>query len=221
MADAPIPLATAAQFEQGAFADLVRGYSANALSEIMIEATREVEGRCDRRLAPFAITDESHRAEGIDPDEYADGGNLPLDVFGALGRSYALALGASTLVRQCWLNEFAVRHSEYWQYSDVAVRVVRSYGGSQPVTQILSGPDVDSGHLWFNLGLFLPIGSRIYISYGGGYQTVPGDLVRAAKYTAAAIVVDELDPVGRSATGHDPGELRAKAEDLLLPYMRG
>jgi hypothetical protein len=216
-ADSPIPLATTAQLKSGAFADLVRNYPSGTIDQAMIEATRELEGMCSRRLAPFTLT-ETHRAEGIDPDEYTDSGNMPLDIRGAIGMSYATALGSTSLVRQVWLNEYAPRHPEYWTYSNVAITIVRSYGGSQTVTTLLDGPDPDSGHVWFQLGLFLPIGSRVHVTYSGGYSTVPADLVRACKYLGAAYVIDELDPLGDH--GHDPDVLRVKAADMLLPYMR-
>lgn len=215
--DAPTPLATTAQLQDGAFADLVRQYQSATLDQAMIQATREAEGICGRRLAPFTTT-ESHRAEGIDPDEYSDSANLPLDIRGTIGASYAMALGASTLVRQVWLNEYAPRFPEMWTYSNIQISIVRSYGGSQAVTTLLDGPDPDSGHVWFQLGLFLPVGSRIHVTYSGGYTTTPADLVRATKYLAAAYVIDELDPLGDH--GHDPDVLRVKAEDILLPYMR-
>jgi hypothetical protein len=105
-----------------------------------------------------------------------------------------------------------------WTYSNIQISIVRSYGGSQTVTTLLDGPEPDSGHVWFQLGLFLPVGSRIHVTYGGGYTTTPADLVRATKYLAAAYVIDELDPLGDH--GHDPDVLRVKAEDILLPYMR-
>jgi hypothetical protein len=216
-ADQPVPLATAAQLQQGAFADLVKDYPPAVQDQAMIQATRDMEGMCARRLAPFTTT-ETHRAEGIDPDELADSSNLPLDIQGTLGRSYASSLGASSLVRQAWLNEFAPRFPEYWTYSNITISAVRSIGGTQSAITLLDGPDPDSGHLWFRLGLFLPVGSRLHITYSGGYTTVPADLVRACKYLASAYVVDELDPLGNH--GHDPDVLRVKAEDLLLPYMR-
>lgn len=220
MADAPVPLCTPAQMSEGPFADLVRDFSAPALSDLMIEATRTCEGICGRRLAPFTIT-ESHRAEGIDPDEYTDAANLPMDLQGTLGRSYAYALGASTLVRHVWLNEYAVRYPEYWTYSNMQIQVVRSYGGSQSVStaQILSSQP-DRGHVWFQLGLFLPIGSDVLVTYSGGYTvTIPADLVRSAKCMAASLALSELDPAA-SHSAHDPGELEARAERILTPYMR-
>lgn len=219
MADSPTPLATPAQMSEGQFADLVRDYSAQALSDLMIEATRTCEGICSRRLAPFTIT-EAHRAEGIDPDEYTDAANLPMDLQGTLGRSYAYALGASTLVRHVWLDEYAVRYPEYWTYSNMSIQIIRSYGGSQPVSQaqILS-TEPDVGHVWFQLGLFLPIGSDVLVTYSGGYNTIPADLTRACKYMAASIAMSEIDPAAAQSS-HDPGELEGRAERILTPYMR-
>lgn len=216
--DNPAPLATFAQFSTGAFADLVRDYDETAGQDLMIEATRLCESEADRRFAPFTLT-ETHRATGMDPDEYADSANLPMDIHGTIGRSYAMSLGATTLVRHCWLNEFAARFPEYWSYTNVAVEIVRSYGGSQDmaVSQLV-GPEPDSGHLWFQLGTFLPIGSLIRVTYSGGYQTYPGDLVRAAKFMAASIVVRELDPA--QTGGHDPDVLYGHACKALGPYMR-
>lgn len=219
-ADTPTPLATFAQLSEGPFADLVAGYdSPSAQDELMIEATRACESAADRRLTPFTTT-ESHRATGMDPDEYTDAANLPMDIHGTIGWSYAMALGATTLVRHCWLNEYAPRYSEFWSYTDVAVEIIRSYGGSQnmQVSQLV-GPEPDSGHLWFQLGTFLPIGSLIRVTYGGGYQTMPADLVRAGKYMAASIAVRELDPT--QSGGRDPDLLYNDALKALGPYMRG
>lgn len=220
-ADSPTPLASSADMLQGQFADLVRDCSPDALDQIMIEATREAEGICGRRLAPFTQLPESHRATGIDPDEYADSANLPMDIQGTIGRSYATALGASSLVRHCWLNEYAPRHAEMWQYANLTISLVRSYGGTQQVTtaQLLS-TDNDTGHVFFQLGLFLPIGSNLRISYDGGYQTTPADLGRATKYLAAVAALAEIDPAG-TQFGHDPGALREHAEKILCNYMRG
>lgn len=220
--DSVTPLITWAQFAQGAFADLAKGYTdAGAQSDLLVEATRVTESICDRRLAPFTITAESHRAEGIDPDEYTDAANLPMDVRSTIGANYAAALGASTLVRAVWLNEFAPAYPEYWTYSNVSIEIVRSYGGNQPVSaaQVLSGPDVDSGRLWFQLGMFLPIASMVYVTYSGGYATTPGDLSRASKYVVAELIADELDPFG-DEFGHDPAFLHSRAETILERYFR-
>lgn len=220
MADTPTPLATVAQMTEGPFNDLVSNFSATAKTDLMLEATRACETECQRRLAPFTGHVETHRAEGVDPDEYTDAANLPLDLQGTLGRSYAHALGASTMVRHCWLNEYAPLYPEYWAYSGVSITIVRSYGGSQVLapTQMI-GPEIDSGHMWFTLGVFVPIASLIRVTYSAGYSTVPADLVRACKYMAASIAVRELDPI-MVQHGHDAGALEAQAVAWLSPYGR-
>ncbi|NUP39523.1 MAG: hypothetical protein HOY76_21550, partial [Streptomyces sp.] len=191
-ADSPVPLATSADMQAGQFADLVRDYSASDLDQMMIEATRVCEGIAGRRLAPFTGVPETHRATGIDPDEYTDSTSLPMDTLGSLGRSYANALGAGDQVRHCWLNEFAPRYPEMWTYSNLHVTIVRSYGGTQVVNAAnLIGAEADSGHVWFTLGTFLPLGSLIRVQYDGGYSTVPADLGRACKLQAAVLVLGE------------------------------
>ena len=219
MADSPVPLCSPAQFKDGAFADLVKGYTDQGLTDLLIEGTRRCEDVTGRRLAPFDGLTETHRAEGIDPDEYADSANIPLDLQGTLGRSYAYALGASTLVRHCWLNEYAVRNPELWTYSSVSVTIIRSYGGSQVLTASqLTGPEADSGHLWFQLGTFLPVGSLIRVAYSGGYTAAtPASLVRANKFMSAYLAVKELDP---EATDHNPDQLHQDALEWLDPWMR-
>lgn len=219
-ADLPTPLASAADMLAGQFADLVRDYSADALDQLMIEATREAEGICGRRLAPFTALPETHRATGIDPDEYTDAANLPMDLQGTLGRSYSNALGAGDQVRHVWLNEFATRYPDLWTYSNLQVTILRSYGGSQPMAAAsLTGAEPDSGHVWFTLGTFLPLGSLIRVQYDGGYTTIPADLGRAGKLLAASNVLGEIDPAGTQFS-HDQGALRKQAEDILCNYQR-
>jgi hypothetical protein len=203
----------------GPLGDLVRGYSEQALADLLAEGTRECESVTGRRLVPFAGVTETHRAEGMDPDEYTDSANLPMDLQGTLGRSYAYALGASTLVRHCWLNEFAVRYPEMWSYSNVQIEVIRSYGGSENISSAqYTGAEVDSGHIWFQLGKFIPIGSLIRAVYGGGYTVaIPADLVRAGKFMIAYLAVRDLNP---NDTDHDPGQLHDAALAALANYMR-
>lgn len=219
MTDSATPLCNWAQFTQGAFADLARNYTdASAQSAILLEATRMCEQAISRRLAPFTAMPETHRAQGMDPDEYTDSANLPLDLQGTLGRSYAASLGASNLVRHCWLNEFAPRYPEFWTYTDVSIAIVRSYGGSQVLTATnLVGPEADSGHVWFNLGLWIPIGSLVRATYGGGYTTMPADLVRAGKLMTASLIVRELAPTSQS---RDPDLLHNEAVMALAGYAR-
>jgi hypothetical protein len=206
--------------QAGPFADLVRSYTAPALNDLMVQATRACETETGRRLAPFTGVTESHRCSGMDPDEYADSANLPLDLAGTLGRSYAYALGASSLVRHMWLHEYAPHYPEFWSYTVASLTIIRSYGGSESltVTQYV-GPELDSGHIWFNLGKFIPVGSLARAVYGGGYQTIPADLVRACIWMAASIAATELDPMLESH-GHNPGSLEEKAVGWLSAYQR-
>jgi hypothetical protein len=210
-----------AQFTEGAFADLARNFTdAQVQQDFLMEATRLCEGAASgRRLAPFTLT-ETHRLQGIDPDEYTDAANLPLDLSGVMGRSYAYALGASTLVRHCWLNEFPPHYPEMWTYSNITVNVTRSYGGGQTLSPSqYRGPAPDSGHIWFNLGLFIPIGSYADFTYTGGYTTMPADLVRAGKNMTAALIIRELRP-DSSGNGRDPDQLQESAEKMAARYAR-
>ena len=218
-ADSVVPLCSTTSFQSGPYADLVAGYSPGALSDLMVEATRLCESETNRRLAPFTITAEEHRGEGMDPDEYTDSANLPMDLQGTLGRSYAYALGASTLVRHAWLNQAPPHYPELWTYTVSQFKIVRSYGGSEILSPSqYTGPDADTGHLWLNLGIFAPIGSYGYVTYGGGYTVAtPGDLVRACRFMAAWLAVTDLNP---QQTEHDPEQLHTAALMILANYER-
>jgi hypothetical protein len=219
MPDAPIPLATADQLTEGPLANLVAGYSQIALNDLMLEATRICEEETGRRLAPFGPITESCFIRGVDPDEYGDQAAWPIDIQGVVGRSYAETVGASTLVRHLYVDEFAPMYPEYWQYSNVSVQVERAYGGSQifVAPTDIDGPEPDSGHLWFHLGSFTPIGSLARVTYSGGYSTMPASLVRAGKLMAAHLAVTELTP---QSTNHDPEQLRNEALDILARWVR-
>ena len=217
-ADTVTPLCSYANFTEGAFADLVSGYSQSAVNDILIEATRQCEDLTQRRLAPFTVT-ETARASGIDPDEYAATSNIPTSIQGALGMSEAQALSVTNLVRHHWLREYPPRYQDLWAYSGVSVTVFRSYGGNQAITtgQIIMGPD-EAGHVWFQLGQFIPVASYIQVAYSGGYTVaIPGSLLRACKYLAASIAVAELDPEDNT---RDPDRLYALALQWLGPFGR-
>jgi hypothetical protein len=217
--DSVIPLCSAAQLTEGPFKDLFSQVSDQAVSDWLTEATRACEREAGRRLAPFTLTEYQY-AQAINPDEYSDTANLPMDIQSTLGMSYASALGASNLVRQVWVDEFAPHYQDMWAYSNVSVSIIRSYGGTQNLTptQILLGPQPDTGHLWFQLGLFLPVGSRVQIIYSGGYTiAVPGDLVRACKFMTASFALRELDP---DDSRHDPDLLWEDALKILVGYER-
>jgi hypothetical protein len=106
-----------------------------------------------------------------------------------------------------------------WTYANLQVTLLRSYGGTQTVgSTSLIGAEPDSGHVWFTLGTFLPLGSLIRVLYDGGYTTVPADLERACKLQAAVLVLGEIDPAG-TQFGHDPGALSKQAETILCRYQ--
>ena len=217
-ADTPVPLCSTANFTSSAFADLVAGYSEPALSDLMSESTRACEGAAGgKRLAPFTIT-ETTRADGVDPDEYPAGASLPMPIQGTVGWSEALALGGgSDLVRHCWLTQVPPRYPDLWAYSGVSVTVIRSYSGTQQynASQLLDGPD-NTGHLWFQIGSLVPIGSRVRVTYCGGYTVaIPADLVRAGRLMAAWMVLTELDP---QDSGRDPDRLYGSAMKILARY---
>ncbi len=215
--DNPVTLCSWEQFTNGAFSDLARNYTdAGAQQEILVEATRLCESAAQRRLVPFTGMVETHRATGIDPDEYP-GGGAPMSQQAALGQSFATALGGDAGgVRHVWLNEHATRYPELWTYTGVSVEVTTSLGST--TVPAVTGPEVDSGHLWFALGTWLPVGSLVRVTYGGGYTVaIPGDLVRAGKLMTAAIVMRELMPTKQT---RDPQGLWNDAVLALAGYAR-
>lgn len=217
-ADTPTPLATAAQFQEGPFANLVSGLSVTAITNIMLTATRNCESACDRRLAPFVNIVETQRAEALDIEDALDA-YVPLDPTSQLGFSRAQSLGSTLLVRHFWTREYPPRYPELWSGSISGISLYRSYSGSQIVNTSTIQYEPDTGHARFQLGTFVPPGTTIQVTYSGGYQTVPADLVEACRFMAASIVVKQLDPVdGRS--GHDPDALRTEAIAMLGPYAR-
>lgn len=218
-ADQPTLLCTQAQFTDGGFQDLVSQYPAAGLTDALYEATRACEDQADRRLAPFTVT-ETAAALGIDVNELGGYQGLPVSIQSTLGYSQALALGVSNLVRHTWLAQYAPRYPDLWTTNpNMTVTIIRSYGGTQVATsgQILDGPD-DTGHIWFQLGTFIPQGSRIRVTYSGGYTvSVPAGLARAAKFFTASIIVRELDP---GSTDHNPDQLWNEGMRWLLPFGR-
>lgn len=216
--DSPTPLASVANFTEGPFANLVSGYSTQAKTNLMLQATRACESACDRRLAPFTGVVETQRAESLDVEDALDS-YVPLDPAGQIGMSRAQSLGSTLLVRHFWVREFPARYPELWTGAVTGINLFRSYSGQQAVTVSTVQFEPDTGHCRFQLGTFVPPGTTIQVTYSGGYATVPADLVQACQYMAASMAVKQLDPVdGRS--GHDPDALRADALEMLAPYTR-
>lgn len=217
-ADQPTPLASVSQFTSGPFANLVSGFSAQAQTDLMLQATRACESACDRRLAPFTNITETQRADAMDIEDALDA-YVPLDPTSQLGFSRAQSLGSTLLTRHFWLREFPARYPEMWTGSISSISLLRSYSGTQSVSISTIQYESDTGHCRFQLGTFVPPGTTIVCTYSGGYSIVPADLVQACQYMAASMAVKQLDPVdGRS--GHDPDALRADALEMLAPYTR-
>jgi hypothetical protein len=216
--DSPIPLATSADFaEFGTFSKLVRDFDSPATTRLMIRASRSIETKCDRRLMPFTIT-ESTRADGVDTQAVETNG-WPLDLIAALGTSEAKAFGASSLVRDCWLNEYAPLFPDMWAYSNVSVVLARAYGDTESVLGAsLEGPEPDTGHFRFRLGTFVPVGTTVRVTYSGGYQTVPDDLNQATLFMAAKIAIITAEPQLRKGMTLD--ELDTQILELVAPFMR-
>jgi hypothetical protein len=220
-ADTVVPLCSYAALLEGAFSDLFSGFSQNAANDILLEATRQCEDQTGRRLAPFTVT-ETIRASGMDPDEYGGTSNMPLSIQGTLGMSEAAALNMTNLIRHAWISQYPPRYQDLWtppSQAALQVTVVRSYGGTQALSpgQILDGPD-NTGHVWFQLGQFIPVASRLRFTYSGGYTVaVPGSLLRACKFMAAAVAIDELNPGDNE---RDPDRLYNLALRWLAPFAR-
>jgi len=215
-ADNPTPLCTWPQFSSGRFSDLGREISdPQTQLDILVEATRLAEGVCDRRLAPFTGLVETCRAVGVDPEEYP-GAMTPTTQASALGMSYASALGGDDGVRRVWVEQYAPRYPEMWAYSGVSVSIGTTYGGSGAATGF-TGPDPDTGYLWLSAGAYVPVGSLVKITYGGGYQTYPADLVRAGKLMTAWVLMRELAPTKQT---RDPNSLWDDASRALAGYIR-
>jgi hypothetical protein len=218
VSDPVTPLITAEYFTEGPFGDLVAKYSEQALADVLAKGTRLCEDATQRRLAPFTIT-ETTRADGIDPDEYPAGADMPMPIQGTIGWSQALSLGGNDLVRHCWLSEYPPRYPDLWEYSDISVTVIRSYAGTETLqqAQVLDGPD-NTGHLWFQIGTLVPVGSRVRPTYSGGYTVAtPASLAAGCEFMCAYLVVRALDP---EAQQHDPAQLHADALMALGAFAR-
>lgn len=216
--DNPTPLASRTDLSAyPILASLIGKWDTGVVDALMIRATRSIEARCNRRLAPFTAT-ESHVASGIDAAGQA-GAGWPLDLTASLGRSRGAAFGSQTSVRDVWLNEYAPRFSDLWVYSNVSVVLARAVGGTQAVGgATLEGPEPDTGHLRFQLGTWAPVGTTVRVAYSGGYQTTPASLVEAAIFQATKHVILATEPQTRQSMSLS--ELEAEISRLLAPFNR-
>lgn len=218
----PVSLATVADFQRR-YPELVADIDPPLLADILVEATTHLEDITGRRLAPFTGHIYQDRLFGIDPMEYGNNADMPLDIYGSLGLSMAQALGASTLVRHFWLDQFAPVYPELWTYNIQSMTIFRTYGDFQPIDFDhggVRGPDVTDGHVWLRLGTFAPEGTRIQVVYDGGYtKGIPPSLRRACLFQAAKFVILEFEPQIRREMNLE--EIESTVNKLIGPWVRG
>jgi hypothetical protein len=218
----PVTLATVADFKRR-YPELVVNLTDDLIADILVEATSHLEDRTGRRLAPFTGHIYEDRLFGIDPSEYGSNADLPIDIFGSLGMSQAVALGSSNLVRHFWVDQFAPVYPELWTYTIQSMTIYRTYGDYQPIDFLhggVRGPSVTDGHTWLRLGTFAPEGSRIRVVYDGGYTVgVPPSLRRACLFMAAKFVILEFEPQLRSSM--DLKEIDEQVDNLIASWIRG
>jgi hypothetical protein len=222
-----LPLATADQFKRfGSAKELVQNeerWPEDAIETLMVDATTMLQSRSQARLSPFTGKTETHQAKGISPDEYGQQGDIPMDLTGALGWSQAAALGVNSMVREFWLDENAPMYQEWWSFDLEQVEILRTFGDTQLFSSPADfaswqGPDVDTGHVKMPIGTYCPIGSTIKVTYGGGYNPIPGDLKMACIFQAMKLIIVGMEPQMRK--GMDLNELDAEITLTISPYAK-
>lgn len=219
----PVPLATVADFMGfGSNKELVQKttrWTEAALTRLMLRATTAIQDRCDRYLAPFTGLTESKRAEGVANDS-SPNDDVPLDLRSALGRAQSMAFGATALVRDFWLAQYAPVRQDLWTYTLERIEVITPYGGALtiPPNQITDGPQPDNGHFRLPLGEFCPPGSTVIVTYSGGYTPIPYGLNLACVMQAMKFALIGAEPEARKdmSTANLDDELLM----LLAPYIR-
>lgn len=216
------PLATVADLRKR-WPALCNPKDDDVLFAALVDATREIEDRTSRRLAPF----ENHLDElgltGINPNEFGGGTNMPTSIQGSLGMSYASSLGINSLIRRFWINEYAPRYPEMWEYEITEMKVLTTYGSYQDISpqqgNILA-IEKTNGFVWLQIGLFAPEESRIRVTYNGGYvYDTPGSLQRACLLQAVEFLIMESEPQQRHDMSID--ELERQITKLVAPWVKG
>ena len=221
----PASLATVEDFQRR-FKEQSRDIPADLLADILVEATDHIEDMTNRRLAPFTGHYYEDRLFGVNPNEYGNSADMPMDIRGSLGMSQAASLGfsASDLVRHFWVDQFAPVHPELWTYNIQQMAVYTTFGSVQYVdianNGIIMGPGITDGHVWFRLGTFAPEESRVRVIYDGGYTVqIPPALRRACLFQAVKFVMLEFEPQTRKEMNMD--EIDNQIGRLLAPWARG
>ncbi len=216
------PLASVADLRKR-WPALCNGKDDPTLYAALVDATREIEDRTSRRLAPFTNNVEEMALVGQNPNEYGGGQqDMPMSLQGSLGQSYASSLGINNLVRRFWLDEYAPRYPEMWEYQITQMLVQTSYNSTQDV--LATGGLIDlektNGFAWLTIGFFAPEESRVRITYNGGYvYDIPGSLQRACLLQAVQFLILESEPQQRSHMSID--ELERQITKLVAPWVKG
>jgi hypothetical protein len=223
------PLATVTDFLNfGSNEELIQNttrWNASRLTSLMLRATNSIESRCQSLLAPFTGHVESNFAYGVGADEYGFQGDVPLDLYSALGVSQMNAFGVSDQVRRFWLDQVPPRNSEMWAYNVQSVTLLRTWGDIQTFgpevfgQQLWQGPEVDTGEIRMAIGTLCPQGTTIRTVYDGGYNvSIPDDLNLACVLQAVKFVLIGAEPELRS--GMSDANLDEELTMLLAPYTR-
>lgn len=216
------PLAAVADLRKR-WTSLTNGKDDDVLYAALVDATREIEDRTSRRLAPFTGHLEELGLTGINPNEYGgSSGNTPMSLQGSLGQSYADSLGVNGLIRRFWINEYAPRYPEMWEYQVTDMQIQTTYGSWQNVLQ--SGGLIDlektNGFAWLTIGFFAPEESRLRVCYNGGYvYDTPGSLQRACLLQAVEFLIMESEPQQRKDMSID--EIERQITKLVAPWVKG
>lgn len=222
MATTTAPLASQGDFlEFGSNQELMQPetrWPPDNIDSLMLRATRSIESRCDRRLAPFTGLLESSRAIGVAIDGSAND-DVPLDLRGALGRAQSMAYGATALVRDFWLEQYAPVYSDNWTYTIENIELVTAYGGTEQLfVPTVEGPEADTGHVRLQLGTFCPPGTTVRFTYSGGYVDIPEDLNLACIFQAMKFVLLGAEPELRASMSYK--ELEYEIMTLIAPFVR-
>lgn len=212
-------LATPADWEGSAYANISANLALTELQRLLNVATRRCEAECDgNRLAPFTGLVESSRMQDGDVEDLIPGGVI-LPPQAQMGYDYAKALGMTTLVRHFSVNSYPRLYPDMWTGGVTGISVfwpVQQTAIIIPEQSWHFEPDTGLGY--FTLGTFVPPGATAEITYSGGYQTVPDDLKQACLDMTAAYLVRMLDP---EDTVHDHEVLFELAREALEPYGAG
>ena len=217
------PMASVADLQKR-WPALTNGKPDDTLYAALVDATREIEDRTSRRLAPFTNHLEEGALVGINPNEYGGaGGNTPMSLQGSLGQSYADSLGVNGLIRRFWIDEYAPRYPEMWEYQVTEMRVLTTYGSWQDISPAqgnIIAMEKTNGFVWLQIGLFAPEESRIRVCYNGGYvYDTPGSLQRACLLQAVEFLIMESEPQQRKDMSID--ELERQITKLVAPWVKG